>query len=50
MNSEGDEIGVITTGDKLATLDQNMGGGLPLGTANLAVGAAAAGKSVISRH
>jgi archaellum biogenesis ATPase FlaH/CheY-like chemotaxis protein len=49
-NNHGEEVEVITTGDKLPELDQKMGGGLPIGTVNLAVGAAASGKSVICQH
>ncbi|MDA1218604.1 MAG: response regulator [Chloroflexi bacterium] len=49
-NKEGDEVEVITTGEKLPALDEKMGGGLPIGTLNVAVGAAAAGKSVICQH
>ena len=49
-NKEGEEVEVITTGLKLPALDEKMGGGLPIGTVNLAVGAAAAGKSVICQH
>jgi archaellum biogenesis ATPase FlaH/DNA-binding response OmpR family regulator len=49
-NDEGQEVQVITTGDKLTTLEQKMGGGLPFGTVNLAVGAASSGKSVLCQH
>lgn len=49
-NDEGEEVQVITTGDKLSTLEQKMGGGLPFGTVNLAVGAASSGKSVLCQH
>jgi archaellum biogenesis ATPase FlaH/DNA-binding response OmpR family regulator len=49
-NKDGKEIQVITTGEKLAALDQRMGGGLPFGTVNLVVGAAASGKSVLCQH
>jgi flagellar protein FlaH len=49
-NKDGEEIQVITTGEKLSALDQRMGGGLPFGTVNLAVGAAASGKSVLCQH
>jgi archaellum biogenesis ATPase FlaH/CheY-like chemotaxis protein len=47
---DGEEIQVITTGEKLTALEQKMGGGLPFGTVNLAVGAAASGKSVLCQH
>ena len=50
LNESGEEIEVITTGEKLPALEQKMGGGLPLGTVNLAVGAAASGKSVLCQH
>jgi len=49
-NSQGEEVEVITTGDKLPAFEQKMGGGLPTGTVNLAVGAAASGKSVICQN
>ena len=49
-NDEGEEVEVITTAEKLTALEQKMGGGLPLGTVNLAVGAAASGKSVLCQH
>ncbi len=49
-NKEGAEVEVITTADKLTALDQRMGGGLPFGTLNLAVGAASSGKSVLCQH
>ena len=50
LNESGEEIEVITTGEKLPALEQKMDGGLPLGTVNLAVGAAASGKSVLCQH
>jgi archaeal flagellar protein FlaH len=49
-NKDGEEIQVITTGEKLTALDQRMGGGLPFGTVNLGVGSAASGKSVLCQH
>ena len=49
-NEDGEEIQVITTGEKLTALEQKMGGGLPFGTVNLAVGAASSGKSVLCQH
>ena len=49
-NDEGAEVQVITTGEKLTTLEQKMGGGLPFGTVNLAVGAASSGKSILCQH
>jgi archaellum biogenesis ATPase FlaH/DNA-binding response OmpR family regulator len=49
-NEDGQEIQVITTGEKLTTLEQKMGGGLPFGTVNLAVGAASSGKSILCQH
>lgn len=49
-NQDGEEIQVITTGGKLTALEQRMGGGLPFGTVNLEVGAAASGKSVLCQH
>jgi len=49
-NEDGEEVQVITTGDKLTTLDQKLGGGLPFGSVNLAVGAATSGKSVLCQH
>jgi DNA-binding response OmpR family regulator len=49
-NSQGEEIEVITTAAKLPAFEQKLGGGLPVGTLNLAVGAAASGKSVICQH
>lgn len=49
-NEEGEEVQVITTGDKLTALDQKMGGGLPFGSVSLAVGAATSGKSVLCQH
>ncbi|HEU0020756.1 MAG TPA: response regulator [Dehalococcoidia bacterium] len=49
-NNQGEEVEVITTGAKLPAFEQKMGGGLPVGTVNVAVGAAASGKSVICQH
>ncbi|MFQ6026708.1 MAG: response regulator [Dehalococcoidia bacterium] len=49
-NEEGEEIQVIQTGGKLVALEQRMGGGLPLGSVTLAVGAASSGKSVLCQH
>ncbi|MCH7621691.1 MAG: response regulator [Chloroflexi bacterium] len=40
----------IRTADRLKTLEQKMGGGLPVGSLNLAVGAAGSGKSVLCEH
>ena len=40
----------IRTTDRLTTLDQKMGGGLPVGSLNLVVGATGSGKSVLSEH
>jgi archaeal flagellar protein FlaH len=50
LTDDGEEIQVITTGERLIALDQKMGGGLPLGSVNLAVGAATSGKSVLCQH
>ena len=40
----------IRTADRLTTLEQKMGGGLPVGSLNLAVGAPGSGKSVLCEH
>ena len=40
----------IRTADRLTILEQKMGGGLPAGTLNLAVGATGSGKSVLCEH
>jgi archaellum biogenesis ATPase FlaH/DNA-binding response OmpR family regulator len=40
----------IRTADRLTTLEQKMGGGLPVSSLNLAVGAAGSGKSVLCEH
>ena len=40
----------IRTADRLTILEQKMGGGLPVGSLNLAVGAAGSGKSVLCEH
>ena len=40
----------IHTADRLRTLEQKMGGGLPVGSLNLALGAAGSGKSVLCEH
>ena len=42
--------GRIRTADRLTTLEQKMGGGLPVGSLNLGVGAAGSGKSVLCEH
>lgn len=53
-DKDGDEEGagppVIKTGDKLKALEQKMGGGLPLGSVTLTVGAASSGKSTLCQH
>ena len=49
-NEEGAEVEVIQTGGKLVALENRMGGGLPLGSVTLAVGAASSGKSVLCQH
>ena len=46
-NERGDRI---RTADRLTTLEQKMGGGLPVGSLNLGVGAAGSGKSVLCEH
>ena len=48
--SEGEEVPLIKTGEKLPALEQKMGGGLPLGTVTLAAGAASSGKSTLCQH
>lgn len=50
LDDSGESPELITTGGKLPALDLKMAGGLPLGTVNLAVGAAASGKSVLCQH
>ena len=40
----------IRTADRLTTLEQKMGGGLPVGSLNLSVGAPGSGKSVLCEH
>jgi archaellum biogenesis ATPase FlaH/DNA-binding response OmpR family regulator len=40
----------IRTADRLTTLEQKMGGGLPVGSLNLALGATGSGKSVLCEH
>ena len=50
IDSEGEGLKVIKTGEKLIALEQKMGGGLPLGTVTLAVGAASSGKSTLCQH
>ncbi|MCH8744043.1 MAG: response regulator, partial [Chloroflexi bacterium] len=49
-NSNEDEIPSIKTAEKLAALEQRMGGGLPLSSVTLAVGAASSGKSTLCQH
>ncbi|MFB3060831.1 MAG: response regulator, partial [Candidatus Binatia bacterium] len=49
-DEEGAETPVIKTGDKLIALEQKMGGGLPLDSVTLTVGAAASGKSSLCQH
>ncbi len=48
--AEGGQEDRIRTADRLKTLEQKMGGGLPVGSLNLAVGAAGSGKSVLCEH
>ena len=50
VNSEGDEVPVIKTAEKLPALEQKMGGSLPLSTVTLAAGAASSGKSTLCQH
>ena len=40
----------IRTANRLTTLEQRMGGGLPVGSMNLTVGATGSGKSVLCEH
>ncbi len=49
-DEEGAETPVIKTGDKLIALEQKMGGGLPLSSVTLTVGAASSGKSSLCQH
>ena len=49
-NSDDDDIPSIKTAEKLPALEQKMGGGLPLSTITLAVGAASSGKSTLCQH
>jgi len=49
-NREGEEVPVIKTANKLVALEQKMGGGLPLGSVTLTVGAASSGKSSLCQH
>ena len=47
---EGAEAPAIKTADKLTALEQKMGGGLPLSSVTLTVGAASSGKSTLCQH
>ena len=49
-NSDDDDIPSIKTAEKLPALEKKMGGGLPLSTITLAVGAASSGKSTLCQH
>ena len=49
-DSDEDDIPSIKTAGKLPALEQRMGGGLPLSTITLAVGAASSGKSTLCQH
>ena len=50
ISRRGEGVPVIRTGDKLIALEQKMGGGLPLSSVTLTVGAASSGKSSLCQH
>ena len=49
-SGEQEETDVIKIGDQLATLEQKLGGGLPLGSLTIMEGATSAGTSILGQH